>query len=95
MAERKKRRQTKWKSALLAGLVLAVVIGFVGASVSAADKGDEKSADKQATLFDPFSMRTVVLANGTGAAPAELKLTRRSIRIPFRPALRSAFRPVW
>jgi hypothetical protein len=98
MAEKKKRRQQmKWKSALLAVLVLGVVLSFVGPSVLAASKGDEKSSEKQATLFDPFAMQTVALASGNGNAvvPAELKLTRRAIRIPFRPGLRSAFRPVW
>ncbi len=99
MAVNKKRRQRmKWKSALLAVLVLGVVLSFVEPSVFAASKKEgEKSSEKQATLFDPFAMQSVALASGDGTAvvPAELKLTRRTIRIPFRPGLRSAFRPVW
>jgi len=87
----------KWKSALLAVLVLGVVLSFVEPSVFAASKEGEKSSEKQATLFDPFAMQSVALASGDGTAvvPAELKLTRRAIRIPFRPGMRSAFRPVW
>lgn len=98
MAEKKKWRQRmKWKSALLAVLVLGVVLSLVEPSVFAASKEGEKSSEKQVTLFDPFAMQTVALASGDGtaAAPTELKLTRRTIRIPFRPGLRSAFRPVW
>lgn len=96
-AKEKRRQQMKWKSALLAVLVVGVVLSFVEPSVFAASKDGEKSSAKQATLFDPFAMQTVALASGNGTAvvPAELKLTRRPIRIPFRPGLRSAFRPVW
>lgn len=87
----------KWKKVLLAVLVLGIMASLVGPSVFAASKTDDKSSDKQATLFDPFAMQAVALSssNLNAADQAELRLTRRAIRIPFRPGLRSAFRPVW
>jgi len=87
----------KWKKVLLAVLVLGIMASLVGPSVFAASKGDDKSSDKQATLFDPFAMQTVALSSGTMSATGqtELSLTRRTIRIPFRPGLRSAYKPVW
>lgn len=84
------------KKLLLAMLVLGVVAAVLTPTVLGASSADEKSSDKQATLFDPFAMRTVELAGGNGvSAPKEWSFTRRAIRIPFRPYLRSAFKPVW
>ena len=52
MVEMTKRRQRmKWKKVLLAMLVLGIMASLVGPSVFAASKGDDKSSDKQATLF--------------------------------------------
>ncbi len=87
----------KWKKVLLAVLVLGFMASVVGPSVFAASKTDDKSSDKQATLFDPFAMQSIALSSGSvdAAGQADLRLTRRAIRIPFRPGLRSAFRPVW
>jgi septal ring-binding cell division protein DamX len=86
------------KNALLAVLIVGIAASLLAPSVLAASKSDEKSSDKQATLFDPFAMQTVAVSASTASATAaqsELRLTRRAIRIPFRPGLRSAFRPVW
>ena len=67
MAEKKKRRQRMtWKNALLAVLALSVVLSIVEPSVFAASKGDEKSSEKQVTLFDPFAMQAVALGSGNG-----------------------------
>ncbi len=87
----------KWKKVLLAVLVFGIVASYVAPAVFAASKSDDKSSDKQATLFDPFAMRSVTLSGGNVSAVGQndLRLTRRAIRIPFRPGLRSAYKPVW
>ena len=90
------RRCTVKRNVLLALLVFGLAATLLAPSVLGASKTDEKSSDKEVTLFDPFAMQTIALANGNGAsAPKEWSFTRRVIRIPFRPYLRSAFKPVW
>ncbi len=84
------------KKMLLMLLLFGVVATLLAPSVLAAPKTDAKSSAKQMTLFDPFEMRTVMLADGSRAsAPEEWSFTRQSIRVPMRAALRSAFKPVW
>lgn len=85
------------KKVLLLVLALGIGLTLLGPSVSAASKTNDKSSEKQATLFDPFAMQAVTLTSGNADAynQTDLRLTRRNIRVPFRPALRSAFRPVW
>ncbi len=77
-------------------LLLGIVATLLAPSVLAAPKANAKSSAKQMTLFDPFEMRTVVLADGSDAStPKEWTFTRQSIRVPVRAGLRSAFKPVW
>ena len=85
------------KNALLIMLILGIGLTLLVPSVLAAPKADDKSVEKQATLFDPFAMQAVTLtsSNTDAYSQTDLRLTRRNIRVPFRPALRSAFRPVW
>jgi ABC-type transport system involved in cytochrome c biogenesis permease component len=83
------------KNVLLAVLAFAIVAGLLTPAIVAAPKADDSSSGKQATVFDPFAMQTVALAGDNATAPVELKLTRQTIRIPFRPGLRSAFKPAW
>lgn len=89
MAEKKRKR------VLLTVLVLGIVASLLTPAILAAPKTDNASSGKQATVFDPFAMQTVALAGDHATAPVELKLTRQTIRIPFRPGLRSAFKPAW
>ncbi len=89
MTEKKKRK------VLLLMLLIGIVASLLTPAILAAPKAGDASSGKQATLFDPFALQTVVLTAGNPVVPAELKLTRQAIRIPFRPALRSAFQPVW
>ncbi len=84
----------RWKHVLLAMLVLGIVGSLLASSVLAAPDTDDKSSGKQATLFDPFAMQMVVLA-GSATPQTEVNLTRSSIRVPFRPGIRSNFKPVW
>ena len=84
----------KWKNVLLIMVVCGVVASLLGPTVLAAPKG---ASAKEASLLDPFTLRTVSMAGDTEAVDADTKvtLTRQDIRIPFRPGLRSAFKPVW
>ncbi len=92
-----KRRNYMTRSVLLLMLAIGIVAIALAPPILAAPKDESQSGNKQATVFDPFTIQAVVLASGADAvdAPTELKLTRRAIRVPFRPGLRSAYRPVW
>ncbi len=85
------------KNCLIWMLAVGLIGGLLTPAVLAAAKDQSQSGDKQATVFDPFAMQSVVLTGNGDAVDTqtELKLTRRSIRVPFRPGLRSAYRPVW
>jgi hypothetical protein len=97
--ERVKRRDVKMRTVLLtvlaAGILLAVVgsTGFAAPATSAA-----ASTVKGPTVFDPFSLRSVVSAGAPASNPPAGGLIknpnpRRPIRIPARPNCRSGFRP--
>lgn len=97
----KKRRQRSAgvRRMVLAGLVVAVVLAAAGSMTLAApvQKG-RKASPRQLTYFDPFSLRTIMLANGPSVDAAQelvALVSRREIRTPYRPPLRSAFRPIW
>jgi hypothetical protein len=84
----------KWKNVLLAVVAFGVIASLLGPAVVAAPKGQ---SGKEASLLDPFTLRTIAMAGETaeGNVDAKVTLTRPDIRIPFRPGLRSAFRPTW
>lgn len=84
----------KWKDVLLAALVFGVIASLFGPSVFAASKAESA---KKVSMLDPFTLRTVAMGGPPAWAPgAEVALERRpAIRVPFRPGLRSAFRPEW
>ena len=84
-----------WKNLLLTVLALGIVGSLLASSVLAAPEAGDKSSGKQATLFDPFALQTVSVASTAAVSQTEVNLTRQSIRIPFRPDCRSAFRPAW
>jgi len=85
------------RNIVLAVVVLAVLAAALGPAAWAADP-EGKSSGKQ-ELLDPFSLRVLVLDdNATGGSALVVtpdRLTRLAIRIPERPALRSAFRPTY
>jgi hypothetical protein len=81
---------------VLAGLVVAVVLAAAGSMTLAAPV--QKTSPRQLTYFDPFSLRTVVVADEPSVEAAErlvVLVSRPEIRTPYRPPLRSAFRPIW
>ncbi len=85
------------RDVIVAVVVLVVVAGVFGPAAFAA-KTDGKASGKQ-QLLDPFSLRVLVLDDdadgGRALKVTAADLTRQAIRIPERPPLRSAFRPVY
>jgi hypothetical protein len=83
---------------------LCVLLGTMG-SISFAALG--LSAEQAATgvpgdslrVFDPFALRTILVSESPATAQdttgprLEALSSRAPIRIPYRPAVRSAFRP--
>lgn len=86
----------KRKHVIVAVAVLALVAGVFGPAAFAA-KTNGTASGKQ--LLDPFTLQVLVLddtGNGGNALKVSVAdLTRQSIRIPQRPPMRSAFRPVY
>jgi hypothetical protein len=87
----------KWKNVLLAVVAFGIVASLLGPAVFAAPKAGAQSSAKEVSLLDPFTLRTLAMAGEAAESNPEAKvtLTRQDIRIPFRPSLRSAYRPTW
>jgi len=82
----------KCRKVIMVVLVVGFVASVVGSSVLAAPKPAGQSSKAERTLLDPFTLRTVSVSS---VSVSDAMLTRRAIRIPMRPACRSAFRPSW
>jgi hypothetical protein len=72
----------------------------VGSAALAAPAGAKTAAKEARTILDPFTLRTLTLeaeaeSVSAFAAVSGSRLRRPSIRVPFRPMTRSAFRPHW
>ncbi len=95
-----KRRDIK-KGVVLAAVVLWVALAVLSSSGSAAlERGSARSAIRQASIFDPFMLRTVVLSNASSGGQPESPPglinnpnPRRAVRIPFRLPVRSPCKP--
>jgi len=83
------------RNVIVAVLVLVVVAGVFGPAAFAA-KTQGKASGKQ-QLLDPFSLQVLVLDDNGGSTlkVTTAELTRQAIRIPQRPPMRSAFRPIY
>ena len=89
---------------LLGAMALAVIVGLSTAAYEASGNTDSKnvSLSGQMIVFDPFTLkRTRVSVTRSESDPGlDMLLTkllsvseRPEIRIPYRPAVRSAFKP--
>jgi hypothetical protein len=91
-----KRKGANVRRLVLAGVVVAMVMAAAGSMALAAPTA--KTSPRELMLFDPFSLRTVMVSDeapvGVASNPVVL-LRRPAIRVPYRPPLRSAFRPIW
>ena len=87
---------------------MAVIVGLGSAVYGASDNTDNKTNVlllKQMGIFDPFTLKstrvTVTRSESENESDpgldilllAEVKYVSPAIRIPYRPALRSSFRP--
>lgn len=87
---------------LLGAMALAVIVGLSTAAYAASGNTDNKnlSLSGQMIVFDPFTLKStrvsVTLSEsdpGLDMLLTKILSVRPQIRIPFRPAVRSAFRP--
>lgn len=83
---------------LLALLVLSAMAGVVTSVAHAAGSDPTAPVTSPRTAFDPFRLTTYAVRSRSTGTPIEVSgqvASRRPIRIPFRPRLRSPFRPQW
>lgn len=98
---RRVRRRDIKKGVVLAAIILWVaLVALSSTGFAALEQGSTRSAIRQATVFDPFALSTVVLSSassgGQPASPPGLinnPNPRRVIRIPFRLPVRSPCKP--
>ncbi len=95
---RNKKSKLSFNSEILLGaLALVVIVGLGSAVYAASDNTDNNTTFSRGSLFNPFTLRTVTPVTGSSSSPVILSgpTTRPPIWVPFRPALRSPFRPPW
>jgi hypothetical protein len=89
---------TRKTAMLLALLVLGATAGVVTSAAQAAGNDPATPVVSARTAFDPFTLTTYVIKNSAARTSLETAVqvaAHRPIRIPFRPQLRSPFRPSW
>jgi hypothetical protein len=76
-------------------LVLAVVVFVTTMSYAVLDDDSDEQFTWQVSFFDPFTLRTIepVAENTSGLSVSGSMIKLAPIRIPFRPVMRSPFRP--
>jgi len=96
---RNKKSKFSLKSKILLGaLTLVVMVGLGTAVRAASDNADNENAllFGQMSFFDPFTLRSTgvsVTQSESESNVGSAVLLGDPVRIPFRPALRSPFRP--
>ena len=96
-----KRRGADAKGILLTVVVLCIVLAALSSvGLAATGQTQARRSIRQAMVFDPFALRAVVASSASPDGPPENPPglvknpnSRRPIRVPFRPPVRSAFRP--
>jgi hypothetical protein len=95
---RKTKEQTVCtRNMVLAAVVLGILLATVGSVALAVPVQGEKGLSPRAFL-DPFELRTIVVpseSSASGSGSPVVVLRRPEIRMPLRPPVRSAFRPVY
>jgi len=79
-------------------LVLSAIAGIVTTAARAAADDSAVPVTSEPTAFDPFLLRTYVIQGQPTRISSQISMqsvSRTPIRIPFRPVLRSPFRPDW
>ena len=93
----KKSKLSLYSKILLGTLPLAVIVGLGGAAYAASDNTNNNTTFSRGSLFNPFTLGTITPVTGSSLSPVILSgpATRPPIWIPYRPALRTPFRPPW
>lgn len=88
---------------LLAALVLMILVGLGPAAYGESEKKSDKPESDQINLIDPFELTVMTISDnrleGSSKVSSIIQLLSESsymtpqIKIPYRPILRSAFRP--
>ena len=98
MCVRNKKNKLSLYPEIILG-TLAVIVALSSAAYAALDNTDNenKPLSGQMRLFDPFALRTITPVTGSSSNPAisNSGIRLSPVRIPFRPALRSPYRPPW
>jgi hypothetical protein len=79
-------------------LVLSAIAGVVTTAARAAADNSAVPVTSEPTAFDPFLLRTYRIQDSPTRTSLQVSVSavsRTPIRIPFRPVLRSPFRPDW
>lgn len=79
-------------------LVLSAIAGIVTTAARAAPDDSAAPVTSEPTAFDPFLLRTYAIQGQPTRVSSQISIqavSRTPIRIPFRPVLRSPFRPDW
>ena len=89
--EKAKRKSVRTRNIVLAAAVLSILLVTMGtvALAGPAQSTPTSSATDELMMLDPFMLRSI-----TGGQIESL-VRLRPIRAPFRPCVRSAFRPAW
>lgn len=101
---KRKRQQARVYRIMLSGFILCVLLGTassISLAALASDAGQTTlgGLERPLRVFDPFSLRTILVSDVSASAQAigsfegDDSYLRPSIRVPYRPAVRSAFRP--
>lgn len=93
VTKNKTKRLSLMSKVLMLTLVLALTTVVTSAVYAASDSKPKKPQPSQVDLFDPFALRSynpegsiLGIAGSVGIRPR--------IRIPFRPSVRSVFKPI-
>lgn len=96
-----KRRGADAKGIMLTVAVLCIALAALGSvGLAASGQTQTRPSIRQAMVFDPFALQVVTASSASANGPPESPPglvnnpnSRRPIRIPFKPPVRSAFRP--
>ena len=96
-----KRRGADAKGIMLTVAVLCIALAALGSvGLAASGQTQARPSIRQAMVFDPFELQLVAVSSASANGPPEYPPglvrnpnSRRPIRMPFRPRVRSAFRP--
>ena len=99
MSRKRPKERAVGTTRLLLAVAAASVLAAAFGSVVLAAPSSTTLSPRELMIFDPFALRTIVIANDSGGGGAEttpvVLVSRPTIRTGYKLPMRSAFRPVW